>query len=75
MEQESFWVQIAGYSNGAYPIVEYKGILTDRNSVLLSQNIGKSIPVVRHGKNYFKTTKDCSHFFLIHEKDCILLPS
>lgn len=74
MEQE-LWVQVTGYSNGAYPIVEYKGVLTDRNSVLLSKSIGQTLPVVPHGKNYYKTTKDCNHFILIHQKDCILLPS
>ncbi len=45
----------------------------DRNSVLLSKSIGQSLPVVPHGKNYYKTTKECNHFILIHQKDCILL--
>lgn len=72
MEGEA-WVQITGYTNGAYPLVEVNGYLTDKNSVLLSKNIGGKVPVVPHGSNYFKTTKNCSHFFLIHQKDCILL--
>ena len=71
---KQLYVQITDYRNGAYPLSAINGVLTDHNSVILSKNIGIVVPVVEHGQNFFKTvTPECSHFFLINKKDCILL--
>lgn len=67
------WVKITDYKNGAYPLAERGGYLTDENSVIVKQNIGQAVPVIEHGNNFYVTTQNCSRKFLICKKDCIVL--